>query len=100
MAYMSYFALVKPYTSNAPNEWEIFNEIFVVLISYALMFLSQYDDEIEVRILIGRVYIGLISFNISCNAYKIFKNIIYHSLPEGYKNYLSNRQAKDDERRL
>jgi hypothetical protein len=100
MAYMTYFALVKPYTSKKANEWEIFNEIFVVLISYTLMFLSQYDDDIEIRSLIGRVYVGLISLNISCNAYKIFKNIIYESIPEGYKNYLSNNQTKNDERRL
>ncbi len=49
MVYMSYFAVVKPHSGYLSNEWEIFNEICVVLVSYVLMFLSQYDEEIEVR---------------------------------------------------
>ena len=49
MVYMAYFAVVKPYTNKDANEWEIFNEVSVVLISYTLMFLSQYDDDVMVR---------------------------------------------------
>jgi hypothetical protein len=79
--YVAYFAVVKPYKDPHANEWEIFNEIFVVLISYTLMFLSQYDEDFEIRMMIGLGYCGLISINLALNAYKIFKNLVIVGLP-------------------
>ena len=95
---MAYFAVGKPYKDQDANEWEIFNEIFVILISYTLMFLSQYDDDYEIRSMIGWGYCSLISFNLAVNAYKIFKNLVFISLPKSYNEYKKKRQAISDQK--
>ena len=79
--YTAYFAIVKPYTSPGANEWEIFNEVCVIIVSYSLMFLTSYDDDAMTRYNVGWIYILLISFNIFCNAYKIFKEMVTITIP-------------------
>jgi hypothetical protein len=84
--YTSYFIVVKPYEDPSANEWEIFNEVCVLLVSYILMFLSLYNDDIDSRVKIGWTYITVVSFNIACNAYKIFRTLMVESLPTMYQN--------------
>ena len=96
--YVAYFAVGKPYKDQHANEWEIFNEIFVILISYTLMFLSQYDDDYEIRGMIGWGYCSLISFNLAVNAYKIFKSLVIEGLPKAYNEYKKKSQVNSDQK--
>ena len=43
LAYMGYFAVVKPYSQKDQNEWEIFNEVCVMIVTYILLFLTLFD---------------------------------------------------------
>jgi hypothetical protein len=85
MMYLLYFANVKPYTDQEANQWEMFNEVCVISVTYTLMFLSQYHDDIEIRYTIGWGYVAIIAFNLFCNCYKIFQNMVNVSIPTSYR---------------
>ena len=82
LGYLGYFAVVKPYKMPKTNKWMMFDEVFVMLISYTLMFLSQYDDDYEIRDLVGWGYCAIISINLGINACKIFNSLFLESLPQ------------------
>ena len=78
---MSYFAVFKPYIKKEQNEWEIFNEVCVMMITYILMFLSNFDASGQQRYMVGWMYIAVSSFNLACNAYKIAYQVFLVTIP-------------------
>lgn len=82
-----YFAQVRPFSEDINNNWEIFNEVSVMMVSYVLMWLT--DDEMlpDDRDKIGWLYISICSFNLLVNGLKVAKKLTMETIPEIYGKY-------------
>ena len=60
--------VVEPMTEISKNRMQLFNEVFVVIISYHLIPLTEFMTDLEIRNnLVGRSLIAVTLFNLAVN---------------------------------
>ena len=60
--------VVEPMTEKSKNRMQLFNEVFVVIISYHLIPLTEFMTDLEVRNnVVGKSLIGVTLFNLAVN---------------------------------
>ena len=59
---------VEPMTEKSKNRMQLFNEVFVVIISYHLIPLTEFMTDLEIRNnIVGNSLIGVTLFNLAVN---------------------------------
>ena len=60
--------VVEPMTEISKNRMQLFNEVFVVIISYHLIPLTEFMTDLEIRNnIVGKSLIGVTLFNLAVN---------------------------------
>ena len=60
--------IVEPMTIVSKNRMQLFNEVFVVIISYHLIPLTEFMTDLEIRNnLVGKSLVGVTLFNLAVN---------------------------------
>ena len=79
--YIIYFAAIRPFEDRNHNDWEIFNDSCVMIINYALMWLSVTNFGPEERYNAGWFYILICSFNLAFNGLKVAWDFLTNKVP-------------------
>ena len=85
--YVIYFAHVRPFIEKQYNDWEIYNECSLMMTNYALLWISDPDDEMnpDDRYKFGWFYIGVCSSNLIINGLKVGIKFFVETLPSSYR---------------
>ena len=62
-----YYILVKPYESKAVNYLEIFNETFVMVVAYLMLFLTDFTPDLDFQYNVGWLLVALSLGNLLTN---------------------------------
>ena len=94
MFYIMYFAHIEPYEVRVANDWEIFNEVCIMQVTYCLAMTTSPYLTPEDKYLVGWVYIFIVCLNILVNFSKIIKKMAYEAIPDVYRGCKKKQDSR------
>lgn len=94
MLYIIYIARIKPYEVRVANDWEIFNEVCIMQVTYCLAMTTSPYLSPEDKYLVGWVYIFIVCLNVLFNFSKIINKMAFEAIPDIYRKYKKRQDSK------